>query len=208
VCVSDGWSRAFALLTPVSSKTNILIDQTGRARLADFGLVTIISDCSNLLSSSSHTQGGTARWMSPELIDPKRFGFRKSCRTESSDCYALGMVVYETISGRFPFYKHADLTVVMRVLEGEHPTRGAGFAESLWDMLKLCWTPQPNNRPSIDDVLQCLEGVRTLSEPPSPGADEETESDGDNLDTGEDSLRMFSHSISSMTFCGLTAFHN
>ena len=128
--------------------------------------------------------------MSPELIDPQRFGFRKSHRTKSSDCYALGMVVYETISGRFPFYQHADLTVVMKVLEGERPTRGAGFAGSLWHMLTLCWAPQPDNRPTIEDVFQCLEAVGTLSGPPSPGVDEDTESGGDDLET-RDGSRMF-----------------
>jgi serine/threonine protein kinase len=114
---------------------------------------------------------------------------------ESSDCYALGMVVYETISGRFPFHQHADLTVVMKVLEGERPTRGAGFAGSLWDMLKLCWAPQPSDRPTIEDVFRCLERVRPLSEPPSPGVDEETESDGDSWDSADNS-RMFPHFIS------------
>jgi serine/threonine protein kinase len=195
VCVFDDRSHAFILLTSASLKANILIDQTGRARLADFGLVTIISDCSSLLSSSSHTQGGTARWMSPELIDPQRFGFEKGYRTKLSDCYAFGMVVYETLSGRSPFYQHADLTVVMKVLEGERPTRGPWFAGSLWGMLKLCWAPQSSNRPSIEDVFRCLERVRTLSEPPSPGADEETEGYGDDWDSTDDSPRMSSHFI-------------
>ena len=37
---------------------------------------------------------GTFRWMSPELLDPPRF--RSSGRpTRESDCYALGMVIYE-----------------------------------------------------------------------------------------------------------------
>ena len=186
------WPESCFNLTDSSAfKANILVDQAGRARLADFGLVTVISDYSSLLSSSSHTQGGTARWMSPELIDPQRFGVKKNRRTKSSDCYALGMVVYETISGRLPFYQHADLTVVMKVLEGERPTRGAGFAGSLWHMLTLCWAPQPGNRPTIEDAFQCLEEVGTLSKPPSPGVDEDTESDGDNENTSDGSPRMF-----------------
>jgi serine/threonine protein kinase len=190
-CVFDGWSRASILLTSTPFKANILVDQAGQARLADFGLVTIISDCPSLLSSSSHTQGGTARWMSPELIDPQRFGVEQSCRTKSSDCYALGMVVYETISGRPPFHQHADLTVVMKVLEGERPTRGAGFAGSLWHMLTLCWAPQPDNRPTIEDVFQCLKEVETLLKTPSPEVDEDMGSNGDDGDTSDGSPRMF-----------------
>jgi hypothetical protein len=33
--------------------------------------------------------------MSPELLDPDRFGISNSQPTKRSDCYALGMVVYE-----------------------------------------------------------------------------------------------------------------
>jgi len=164
----------------------------GHARLADFGLLTVISDPSNLLPSSSYIQGGTVRWMSPELIDPQKFGFEKVRATKYSDCYALGMVIYETISGRLPFHQHTDLTVFVKVLAGEHPLRAVGFTESLWKMLGLCWTPQPKSRPSIEGVLQCLEGVLGLSEPFSPWVDEETESDSDDWDPVTDSSGGFS----------------
>jgi hypothetical protein len=43
----------------------------------------------------SFTAGGTHRWMSPELLDPDRFGAKDWRPTKQSDCYALGMVVYE-----------------------------------------------------------------------------------------------------------------
>jgi len=33
--------------------------------------------------------------MSPELLDPERFGITDYRPTKKSDCYALGMVVYE-----------------------------------------------------------------------------------------------------------------
>ena len=143
--------------TPVQA--NILIDQAGNPRLADFGLLTIISDPTNLLSSSSCTQGGTARWMSPELIDPQRFGFKNSRPTKFSDCYALGMVIYETISGHLPFHEYTDLSVFVKVLEGKRPCRQSGFADSLWEMVELCWTPQTAARPRIEDVLQRLEEI-------------------------------------------------
>ncbi|KAF9790923.1 kinase-like domain-containing protein [Thelephora terrestris] len=150
---------------------NILIDQTGQARLADFGLLTIISDPTNLLSSSSYTQGGTARWMSPELIAPEDFGMKTSRPTEFSDCYSLGMVIYETISGNLPFHEDTDLTVFVKVLKGERPRREAGFTTSLWEMLERCWMPQPNHRPSVEDVLRCLETCSSLSASSSLGMD-------------------------------------
>ena len=48
----------------------------------------------NILSESFVACVGTLRWMSPELLDPKRFNSNGRL-TRQSDCYALGMVVYE-----------------------------------------------------------------------------------------------------------------
>jgi hypothetical protein len=117
--------------------------------------------------------------MSPELILPQRFGFKDSHPTKSSDCYALGMVIYETISGKLPFHNLTHITAVMYILSGEHPPQGVRFMKSLWEMLEQCWRSQPNNRPSIKDVLECLESVSNLWEPHSPEADEGTEKDSD-----------------------------
>ena len=93
------------------------------------------------------------------------------------------MVVYETISGHFPFYQHGDLNVILKVLAGELPSREAGFTDSLWKMLELCWTPKPNDRLSIEDILQRLEAIQILPELP-PGVDEEV-GDYDDWDESE-----------------------
>ena len=42
-----------------------------------------------------HCSGGTTSWMSPELLHPRMFGLDDDRPTTQSDCYALGMVVYE-----------------------------------------------------------------------------------------------------------------
>jgi len=129
--------------------------------------------------------------MSPELLSPQKFGFEKIRPTKYSDCYALGMVIYETISGHFPFHQHVDLVVVVMVIEGKHPPREAGFANGLWKMLELCWAFQPKNRPSIEDVLQWLESS-DLSRPLPPGVDEESETDSDDWDPVNDSSGVYS----------------
>jgi len=170
-------------LTESACQANVLIDQSGHACLADFGLLTIVSDPTNHFPSSSYTQGGTARWMSPELIAPRRFGFEDSRPSKPSDCYALGMVIYETVTENLPFHGDIDLTVFMKVVEGERPPRGARFSDDLWNMLELCWAPRPNDRPNIEGVLRCLGVTQNLLEPPSPWMDEGTDEDGDDWDS-------------------------
>ena len=205
VYVLGCWTYASAILTPEFVKANILIDQTGNARLADFGLLTIISDPTNLLSTNSYTHSGTARWMSPELIYPPGTGPESGCPTIYSDCYALGMVIYEIISGHVPFYPHPPLVVFAKVTMGERPFREVQFTDDLWKMLERCWAPQPNNRPSIEDVLLYLGGVVDSSELPYAGTDEETE-DSDDRDSMNESSGMFSHISPSSTFRGLSVF--
>ena len=117
--------------------------------------------------------------MSPERIAPEQFGFKNGHPTIPSDCYALGMVIYETISGNLPFHKYTDFQVYMKIVKGEQPHRGVKFTEDLWKMLEQCWKIQPGNRPSIEDVLQCLETDSKSPEPPLE-ANEEIE-DGDAL---------------------------
>ena len=58
------------------SQANILINDNSRACLADFSLLTVAPDQSTVVSSC--IQGGTIQWMSPELLDPERFGLVES----------------------------------------------------------------------------------------------------------------------------------
>ena len=109
--------------------------------------------------------------MSPELIVPEKFGFEKSHPAESSDCYALGMVIYETVSGNVPFHEYKDAAASVKVIQGERPTRGDMFSDDLWKMMELCWASQPNDRPNIFDVLQGLQMVPSLPSPASQGED-------------------------------------
>ena len=154
-------------------KANILIDENGHACLADFGLVTIISGTSSFGSSSQFAHGGTCRWMSPELFHPENFGLDHSRRTKYSDCYALGMVMYEVLSGWVPFYGYGDFAVVAKVGRGERPERPQGaegklFTDVILGILERCWMPRRDDRPSIEGVLQFLEGASKSWAPLSP----------------------------------------
>jgi len=141
-----------------------VIDQDGHARLADFGLLIIVSDPTNPTVSTSVAPAGTTRWMSPELLDPDNFGSKDSRPTKESDCYAFGMVVYEVLSGKAPFTPYRDFVVMRKIIEGERPerpqgTEGEWFTDYLWDTLQLCWKHQPGERPTVKVVLGYLERI-------------------------------------------------
>ena len=108
--------------------------------------------------------------MSPELLDPES---QDHHQTKHSDCYALGMVMYEVLSGQVPFYRHANLVIPWKVVGGYRPERPQGaegmwFTDDVWGLLERCWVPQPGDRPSIEGVLQRLEKISESWTPPPP----------------------------------------
>ena len=122
--------------------------------------------------------------MSPELLDQERFGRGDGRPTKDSDCYALGMVILEVLSGRPPFSSCSGLVVMGKVIEGERPGRPQGkeevwFADELWEILEQCWLPQPERRPTIDAVPQCLKQSSTAWQPLPPDSDDYTQPDND-----------------------------
>ena len=180
------------------SQTNILIDRGGHACLHDFSLLTMVSDQSTLISS--FTEGGTFQWMSPELLDPERFSLKGSHPTKESDCYALGMVVYEVLSGRTPFAQSKAPVVIRMVLEGRRPARPQGaegglFTDAIWGVLELCWKAQPSERTSVEAVFQSLGGdPSTVQSASYAGGGVEADSD-DQSDVTAKGSRMFPHFI-------------
>jgi serine/threonine-protein kinase len=91
--------------------SNILVDDTGRALLTDFGSAkgaayTALTSMGQVL--------GTLDYMAPELI-------KGSPATASSDIYALACVVFECIAGRSPFGHKSVLQVGLAHMDEEPP---------------------------------------------------------------------------------------
>ena len=97
-CLAD-----FGLSTITGVATHAAAGASQVSLLSDDPLMSFTPGASrtSLISNDtlmSFTAGGTHRWMSPELLDPELFGIPQSegdRPTRQSDCYALGMVIYE-----------------------------------------------------------------------------------------------------------------
>lgn len=81
---------------------NILLDAEGRARVTDFGLGRVVTE--NLLSvqrsiatraNSQHDISGTLDYMAPEQLEGRS-------ATPATDMYALGVVMFELLTGERP----------------------------------------------------------------------------------------------------------
>ena len=125
--------------------------------------------------------------MSPELLHPEKFGSDHGRPTKESDCYALGMTIYEVLAGQAPFTPWKNHIVMQKVTNGERPERpegirGTWFTDSLWELLGLCWETVVQDRPSIEAVRECLAQGSKTWKPLPPQADEGVEGDENDLD--------------------------
>ena len=133
--------------------------------------------------------------MSPELLNPDPTGLEGTRLTKKSDCYALGMVIYEVLSGQPPFMQFHTCIVMLKVIQGERPGRpngpeGVRFTDDLWRTVNRCWEPLPECRPSAEAVLECLEQVSGDREAPSHRGDENVPTGNDHPDDAGDSFGM------------------
>ena len=85
--VRDQWSlvllRVLMFLQP-----NILVDNTGRARITDFGLATVTQNLDSVRSASGE-HGHTARWTAPEILN------EKGSHSKEADIFSFAMVMIE-----------------------------------------------------------------------------------------------------------------
>jgi serine/threonine protein kinase len=142
-------------------KANILIDDFGCPHLTVFHLATTALE--RLVMGSRSLVADTDLWMSPELMALEETGLAESRPTKQSDCYALGVVIYEVLAGKPPFAGCGNAHAVHMVLRGKLPprpeeTEGNLFTDEAWEAVEHCWKRQPCDRPSAEDVLVYLKG--------------------------------------------------
>ncbi|KAH8119622.1 kinase-like protein [Phellopilus nigrolimitatus] len=139
--------------------SNILINDFGDPLLADFGLLRVVEETmvEQISITSLPTASKSFRWLAPELLDD-RLGFPL---TTKSDVFMYGMTVLELMTSQEPFsYYKYDTIVLIKRNEGEKPKRPdgrlikqRGLDDGLWELLNRCWAGNPDDRPSIQDIL-------------------------------------------------------
>jgi serine/threonine protein kinase len=92
--------------------SNILLLRGEHAYLADFGLVKGIDEASDLTQTGCLI--GTPEYMAPELAEQPA--------TKSSDIYALGIVLYQMLTGQTPFRGSTPLAIYWKHIQ-EQPLR-------------------------------------------------------------------------------------
>ncbi|KAF9647778.1 kinase-like protein [Thelephora ganbajun] len=147
--------------------TNILVsnDTPPRACLADFGFMAMVLDPNHPMSCSTELGGGTMKFMSPELLAPLTFGIKDSLPIPQADIYALGLVIFQVLTGEIPFRRvrqtELGYLVAVKGLRPDKPENAAaiGFSDSLWGFVQRCWDGNRDLRPRVPEVVMHLEAA-------------------------------------------------
>ncbi|KAJ6536000.1 hypothetical protein DFH09DRAFT_1179314 [Mycena vulgaris] len=135
---------------------NILVDDEGHARLADFGLASYAN-----ATVKSSARSGSLRWMAPELLDPGCLQLEDFRRTFSTDVYAFACVCYELYTRTHPFaHIQLDPVVIFEIIGGRRPRRVPSIPTQMWELIRACWCQDPRHRLATGDIIEKLEIIQ------------------------------------------------
>ena len=152
------------------SQPNILISDSTppRAIIADFGSACPLATPAGIPDEGEE---GAPSFMAPELFLPTKFGLERGRPSKEADVYALGMTMYQVLTGKPPFRPTRKAAIIRAVISGERPAKPEdaeeiGMTEVVWNLLRECWREDRMTRPNISDILLWVDEI--VSRPPTP----------------------------------------
>ncbi|EOT46560.1 hypothetical protein OMY_01709 [Enterococcus sulfureus ATCC 49903] len=91
---------------------NILINEEGVVKITDFGIAIALSETS---ITQTNSMLGSVHYLSPEQA-------RGSMATSQSDIYAMGIILYEMLTGKVPFDGESAVTIALKHFQDEIPS--------------------------------------------------------------------------------------
>lgn len=127
---------------------NVLLDQDGRAVVADFDMATDVGHRDGVAHVTVST--GTPAYSSPEAWDPDSFGGV----TVKTDVWSFGCFVIHLATGREPWPGMRWPSIRRAILTNcQTPEIPAVLPEHLQQALLACFAIVPENRPHVSDLL-------------------------------------------------------
>ncbi|EPY85845.1 muscle, skeletal receptor tyrosine-protein kinase isoform 1 [Camelus ferus] len=128
---------------------NCLVGENMVVKIADFGLSRNIYSADYY--KANENDAIPIRWMPPESIFYNRY-------TTESDVWAYGVVLWEIFSyGLQPYYGMAHEEVIYYVRDGNILSCPEDCPLELYNLMRLCWSKLPADRPSFTSIHRILE---------------------------------------------------
>ena len=130
---------------------NILITDSGRVKVTDFGIARAINSATTMMYTNSVM--GSAHYISPEQASGKSINV-------STDIYSLGVVLYELLTGEVPFRGETPVSVALQHVKDPVVApriKNAMIPPQLEQVVLIALEKEPGKRfGSISEMIQAL----------------------------------------------------
>ena len=117
ICAGIGYAHRANLVHCDVKSQNILVTSDDRVKVADFGIARAISE------ATQHTVDSQI-WGTPHYFSPEQAAGLGA--TPASDVYAIGVVLFELLTGRLPFLAETHTALALKHMH-EPPPRASDF---------------------------------------------------------------------------------
>ena len=141
----------------------MVISKTGTAQVGDYGLSPIILNPTFAIATTLGVVGAS-RWLAPEIFDlPSETGAESTAGSKPADVFAFAMLAIEVFTGKIPFGNMESGLVVTEIAQGKRPAKPSaaeqlGLTSEMWKFIGKCWSQNPAERPTMDEVVRTWEG--------------------------------------------------
>ncbi len=117
ICAGIGYAHRANLVHCDVKSQNILVTRDERVKVADFGIARAMSE------ATQHTLDGQI-WGTPHYFSPEQAAGQPA--SPASDVYAIGVVLFELLTGRLPFLAETPTALALMHMQ-EPPPRASEF---------------------------------------------------------------------------------
>jgi eukaryotic-like serine/threonine-protein kinase len=169
-----GVAHAHGVIHRDIKPANVMITREGKVLVMDFGIARLISGPETAPQTSAVL--GTASYLSPEQAQGQSVDAR-------SDIYALGVVLYEMLTGRPPFTGDSPMAIAYKQVNATPPAPSSANPEvppELDAVVMRALSKNPANRYQTgqefaDDLERARTGGQVMATPLLPAAGEATQ---------------------------------
>ena len=130
---------------------NILIDELLHPKICNFEIPNLVDHLK--FDPFTHSQSGfvgSPIYTAPEILIDGKY-------SKSSDVYAFALVIYEIITLEKPFESEKMFEILLNVATKKmRPEISGDIPPAYRDLIERCWSQQPENRPTFDDIVNEL----------------------------------------------------